>query len=108
MRTINFCLQGVVLGSDCKHSGMNKLLMSLALQNMDLLARIRQELVRGGHLYNPRVFIHPSLGTNQLKLRDTVKKMGGETVQVMEVRREKTASPNASLIIEIEGRPLHA
>jgi hypothetical protein len=50
-------------------------------QTMDLLARIRQELVRGGHLRQPRVFVHPSTGPNQLKLRDMVKRLGGETAQ---------------------------
>lgn len=53
---------------------------------MDLLSRIRQELLRGGHLRTPRVFVHPSTGPAQLKLRDTVKRLGGETAQAADAQ----------------------
>ncbi|GAB4819040.1 hypothetical protein N2152v2_006086 [Parachlorella kessleri] len=75
----NFAADGplYVIASECG----NYMKARNMKRHMDLLARIRQELVRGGHLRMPRVFVHASTGTNQLKLRDTVKRLGGETAQ---------------------------
>lgn len=44
---------------------------------MDLLSRIRQELLRGGHLRTPRVFVHPNNGGQALKLREMVGRGAG-------------------------------
>ena len=39
------------------------------MQNLELVGRIRQELLRGGHLSNPKVAVHPSCGAAVPKLQ---------------------------------------
>jgi len=51
-------------------------------ENNELVSRIRQELLRAGHMRKPKIFLHPSLKPESLsKLRNCISKMGGEMAQ---------------------------
>lgn len=48
-------------------------------QNLEILASLRRELVRGGYLRMPHVFLHPSLPAAEVpRLQRTVEQLGGE------------------------------
>ncbi len=53
--------------------------MSALPQNLEILATLRRELVREGHLRQPHVFLHPSLPAADVqRLQRTVEQLGGE------------------------------
>ena len=48
-------------------------------QNLEILASLRRELIRAGHLRPPRVFLQPSLPVGELpRLQRAVEALGGE------------------------------
>lgn len=51
-------------------------------ENMELISRVRQELLRGGFMRNPKVYMHPSLRPDSSsRLRNIVVKMGAQLAQ---------------------------
>lgn len=50
-------------------------------QNLELLARIRAELLRSGYVRTPCVYVHPSCGAAAPKLQEAVRGLKGEVAQ---------------------------
>lgn len=50
-------------------------------QNLELLARIRAELLRGGYVRTPCVYVHPACGAAAPKLQEAVRGLKGEVAQ---------------------------
>lgn len=50
-------------------------------QNLELLARIRAELLRSGYVRTPCVYVHPACGATAPKLQEAVRGLKGEVAQ---------------------------
>lgn len=50
-------------------------------ENLELLARIRAELLRGGYVRTPCVYVHPACGAAAPKLQEAVRGLKGEVAQ---------------------------
>ncbi|RMZ55318.1 hypothetical protein APUTEX25_003456 [Auxenochlorella protothecoides] len=55
---------------------------ALRKENLELVSRLRQELLRAGHLRPPRVYVHPSCASETLRLTHAVTRLGGEVAPV--------------------------
>ncbi|KAK2079995.1 hypothetical protein QBZ16_002390 [Prototheca wickerhamii] len=76
---------GLVCAEAMKARGMKRIdwaSPALRRENLELVSRLRQELLRGGFIQLPRVHVHRTNGaTDSLRLSHIVTKLGGETVE---------------------------